>query len=237
MRASLLIAAVLVGGVTIRSPAAQVDEDGFESIFDGKSLDGWDGNPDFWRVEDGAITGQTTRDKRTKGNTFIIWRKGEIDDFELTLDYRIVGGNSGIQYRSFELPGKPWVICGYQADLEAGDKVSGILYGEGFRGILALRGQKTVIGDDHKPKQVGTVGVSEEIQAKIKKEDWNTYHITAKGFNFVHRINGVVTCEVADEDEEIRRAMGLLALQLHVGPPTKVQFRNIRLRRDVPGDR
>lgn len=236
MKITLLMAAVVVCGATIAAPAAHGGEDGFESIFDGMSLDGWDGNPDFWRVEDGAITGQTTREKRAKGNTFIIWRKGELGDFELELEYKIVGGNSGIQYRSFELPGKPWVICGYQADLEAGDKVSGILYGEGFRGILALRGQKTVIGDDHKPMQVGTVGDTEAIQGTIKKEDWNTYHITAKGFTFVHRINGVVTCEVSDEDEEMRRATGLLALQLHVGPPTKVQFRNIRLRRDVPGD-
>lgn len=234
MKTNLRMAALLVWGAMIVSPAARADEDGFESIFDGMSLDGWDGNPDFWHVEDGAITGQTTREKRAKGNTFIIWREGEVGDFELELEYKIVGGNSGIQYRSFELPGKPWVICGYQADLEAGDKVSGILYGEGFRGILALRGQKTVIGVDHKPRQVGTVGDTEAIQAKIKKEDWNTYHITAKGFHFVHRINGVVTCEVSDEDEEMRRATGLLALQLHVGPPTKVQFRKIRLRRELP---
>ena len=76
------------------------DGDGFESIFDGKTLEGWDGNPDFWRVQDGTLTGQTTKEKPTNGNTFIIWRKGEVGDFELKLEYRIVGGNSGIQYRS-----------------------------------------------------------------------------------------------------------------------------------------
>ncbi|MFO0905605.1 MAG: PVC-type heme-binding CxxCH protein [Pirellulales bacterium] len=212
-------------------PAVAADDDGFEPIFDGKSLDGWDGNPDFWRAENGTITGQTTKEKPTKGNTFIIWRKGEVGDFELKLEYRIVGGNSGIQYRSFEVPNEKWVVGGYQADFEAGDTYSGILYGERYRGILALRGQKTVIGDDHKPKQVGTVGDTKEIQTKIKKEDWNEYHVTARGFDFVHRINGVVTCEVTDEDMKDRRPTGILALQLHAGPPMTVQFRNIRLKK------
>ena len=106
-------------------------EEGFKPIFNGKDLDGWDGNPDFWSVKDGAITGQTTKEKPTRGNTFIVWRQGELDDFELRLDYKIIGGNSGIQYRSFENPkwGK-WVIGGYQADFEAGKTYSGILYGE-----------------------------------------------------------------------------------------------------------
>jgi len=227
----LLAALLACGAAWSVPPGAQAQDDGFVTIFDGKTLEGWDGNPDFWRVEDGTITGQTTKEKPTKGNTFIIWRKGEVGDFELKLEYKIVGGNSGIQYRSFEAPNEKWVIGGYQADFEAGDTYSGILYGERFRGILALRGQKTVIGDDHKPKQVGTLGDTKEIQSKIKKEDWNSYHITAKGFNFVHRINGVVTCECTDEDTKDRRATGLLALQLHAGPPMKVQFRNIQIKK------
>ena len=118
------------------------DDDGWQSIFDGKTLAGWDGNPDFWSVQDGCITGQTTAEKPTKGNTFIIWRKGELADFELKLEYKIVGGNSGIQYRSFEVPNEKWVIGGYQGDFEAGDTYSGILYGERYRGILCNRGQK-----------------------------------------------------------------------------------------------
>ncbi len=219
----LLIAAVLNG-------SAVGEEKGFKTIFDGKSLENWDGNPDFWRVEDEAITGQTTSDKPTKGNTFIIWRGGELADFELKLQYRIIGGNSGIQYRSFEVKDNKWVVGGYQADFEAGKRFSGILYGERFRGILANRGQKTVIGADHKPKVVGSVGDSDEIQSHIKNEDWNDYHVTAKDFHFVHKINGVVTSECTDEDTEMRRDKGILALQLHAGPPMKVQFRNIRLK-------
>ncbi|MDH3582651.1 MAG: DUF1080 domain-containing protein [Phycisphaerae bacterium] len=205
-------------------------EPGFQSIFDGKTLDGWNGDPKFWSVKDGAITGQTTKENPTKGNTFIIWN-GTTADFELKLQYKIVKGNSGIQYRSFKVRGADeWRIGGYQADFEAGKTYSGILYGEKFRGILARRGEKTVIGDNHKPKVVGKVGESAEIQAKIKHEDWNDYHIIAKGFNFIHKINGVTTVEVTDEDTKMRRADGLLALQLHAGPAMTVQFRNIRIK-------
>ena len=213
-------------------------EDGFKPIFNGKDLDGWDGNPDFWSVKDGAITGQTTKEKPTRGNTFIVWRQGELDDFELRLDYKIIGGNSGIQYRSFENPkwGK-WVIGGYQADFEAGKTYSGILYGERYRGILAQRGQQTEIGDNGRPKVVGKVGNSAELQANIKNEDWNSYRIIAKGYELTHEINGKVTCKVLDNDKKRRLRSGLLALQLHAGPPMTVQFRNIRLKRLKLGDK
>ena len=163
---------------------------GFVPIFDGKTLKGWDGNPKFWKVQNGAITGQTTKENPTKGNTFIIWRGGQPSNFELKLEYKIIGGNSGIQYRSFVRKdgADKWRIGGYQGDFEAGNTYSGILYGEAFRGILANRGQKTVIGENGKPKVVGSVGVSAEIQKKIKKEDWNAYHIIANGNHFVHKI-------------------------------------------------
>ena len=210
--------------------AVQAEEEGFKPIFDGKALSGWDGNPDFWRVEDGAITGQTTAEKPAKGNTFIIWRGGEsVDDFELKLEYKIVGGNSGVQYRSQEL--EKWVVGGYQADIDAGDMFSGILYSERDRGILAKRGEKTVIGADHKPRVVGTVGDAAAIQGKIKKEAWNDYRIVARGNHFVHQINGVTTVDVVDEDMAGRRMSGILALQLHAGPPMKVQFKNVYLKR------
>lgn len=210
-------------------------DDGFKSIFDGKTLEGWDGNPKFWSVQDGAITGQTTKENPTKGNTFIIWRGGELKDFELRLEYKIIGGNSGIQYRSFEPDAEKqkWVVGGYQADFEAGKTYSGILYGERFRGILANRGQKTELVRENgkfQAKVVGSVGDSAEIQSKIKNEDWNKYVITAKDFHFVHKINGVKTAECTDNDEAQRRDSGILALQLHAGPAMKVQFRNIRVK-------
>ncbi len=208
-------------------------EKGFGKIFDGKTLKGWNGNPKFWSVKDGAITGQTTKDNPTKGNTFIIW-EGKTGDFDLRLDYKIIGGNSGIQYRSFKADGPDeWRIGGYQADFEAGDTFSGICYGERFRGILSLRGKKTTltVGDDGKlKKEVEEFSKDADIAKAIKKEDWNSYRIVARNFNLTHYINDVKTTQVVDRDRKTRRADGLLALQLHAGPPMTVQFKNIRIK-------
>jgi hypothetical protein len=223
---------ILLAGLLL-APALAVaaDEEGYQSLFDGKSLTGWDGNPEFWRVEDGTITGQTTAEKPTKGNTFIVWRGGDLGDFELKLQYKIIGGNSGIQYRSFEVPGSRWVVGGYQADFDASRGYAGSIYGEKFRGMLASRGQKTVIGADHKPSVAGSVGDPKELQGQIKEEDWNDYEVSARGFQFTQKINGVLMAEMADDDTAQRRASGILALQLHAGPPMKVQFRNIQLKK------
>ncbi len=231
-RAFLLSFGVLFAFAAAPSSVLTGAEDGFRTIFNGEKLTGWDGNDKFWTVEEGAITGQTTKENPTNANTFIIWREGELDDFVLRLDYRIIGGNSGIQYRSVENVEKwgKWVIGGYQGDFEAGNRYSGICYGEKFGGILADRGQKTVVGANGKPKTVGSVGDSKELQSHIKKEDWNSYEIVARGHNLVHKINGHVTCELTDE-RQMRRRSGLLALQLHAGPPMKVQFKNIRVKR------
>ena len=204
-----------------------------EVVIPTDSLEQWEGDEKFWSVEGGVITGQTTKENPTKGNTFLIWRGGYVDNFELELEYKIIGGNSGIQYRSFE-PGPKYVAGGYQADFEAGKTYSGILYGERFRNILAGRGKKTElvrVNGEFDSVVVGEVGDSDEIQSKIKNEDWNSYRIVAKGYKFQHFINGVQTCECTDNDVQMRRATGILALQLHAGPPMKVQFRNIKLKR------
>ena len=137
-------AALCRGG---RKPAKRI------SLFDGKTLDGWDGDPRFWSVKDGVICGQTTRDNPTEHNTFLIWRKGEVSDFQLDLDFRLVGGNSGIQYRSQEAD--KWVIGGYQADFDAAGTYSGILYEERGRGILTERGKKIVVDEQGKVEVVG----------------------------------------------------------------------------------
>ena len=208
-------------------------EKGFETIFDGKTLKGWNGDPKFWSVKDAAITGKTTKENPTKGNTFIIW-EGKTGNFDLRLDYKIIGGNSGIQYRSFKADGPDeWRIGGYQADFEAGDTFSGICYGERFRGILSLRGKKTTltVGDDGKlKKEVEDFAKDADIAKAIKKEDWNSYRIVARNFSLTHYINGVKTTQVIDRDRKTRRAEGLLALQLHAGPPMNVQFKNIRIK-------
>ena len=221
--------------VTALSFQATAEEKGFEKIFDGKTLEGWDGNPKFWSVKDGAITGQTTKDNPTKGNTFIIWKGGKTANFILELEYKINGGNSGIQYRSFKKGGKNdgWRIGGYQADFEAGDRYSGICYGEAFRGILSDRGFHTTLTLNDKgklQKKAEKFGDPKEIGKAVKKGEWNKYRIVAEKFHFVHYINGVKTMVLVDNDEKARRPDGLLALQLHAGPAMTVQFRNILIK-------
>ncbi len=199
------------------------------ALFNGKDLTGWDANPEFWRVENGCIVGQTTAEKPTKGNTFCIWRGGELDDFELFVSFKIIGGNSGIQYRSRDL-GK-WVIAGYQADFEAGDGWGGTNYEEKGRGVLAKRGQKTAITAEGKVEVIGAVGEPAAIQAIIKKEDWNTYRIVARGNHLQQYINDTLTADVIDHHLDKRSMAGLLALQLHAGPPMQVFFKDIQLKR------
>ena len=203
-----------------------------KNLFNGKDLTGWKGL-DFWSVEDGCITGRTTKEKPTKGNTFLVY-KDEVADFELTFKYKIIGGNSGVQYRSKLTDEKAFVVAGYQADFEAGKTYSGILYEEKGRGILAQRGQKTVIKEGaapNKPKVevTGEVGKSAEIQAKIKSEDWHDYRIVAQGGHLQHFINGVQTIDVTDETA-IGAKKGILALQLHAGPAMVVQFKDLVLK-------
>jgi len=145
---------------------AAASEEGFKPIFNGKDLSGWDGDPVFWSVEDGAITGRTTAENPAKENTFLIWRDGLVDDFELRLSYRIVNGNSGIQYRSREL-GR-WSVGGYQADIETGPQWTGALYDEHGRGPLATRGQKTVIAENGE-KQTEQVNDPAALLAKVRE--------------------------------------------------------------------
>ena len=207
---------------------ASADE---KQLFNGKDLTGWKGQPEFWSVKDGALTGQSTAENKVKENTFLIWQDGEVGDFELTLQYKIVGGNSGIQYRSKVVKAEYSVVAGYQADFEAGKTYSGILYEEKGRGILATRGQKVVIKEGNKKEVTGEVGKSDEIQAAIKNEDWNEYKIVAKGGILQHFINGKLTVDVTDETA-VGAKTGVLAFQLHAGPPMTVQFKNIVLKTD-----
>lgn len=226
-RTSVALLAVLLVSLTICSPALADPPEGFKSLFNGESLDGWEGKEKFWTVRDGAISGQTTKDNPTKGNTFIVW-KGEVSDFELQLKFRIVGGNSGIQYRSKSVG--DFVISGYQADIDSTNRYIGILYEEKGRGILAERGAKVKITADGKKEKVGKTASDEAILGALKKEGWNDYTVIAKGNHLIHKINGHTTVEVTDEQESKRAMKGLLALQLHAGPPMLIQFKDIYLK-------
>lgn len=207
------------------------DGDGtFEPIFNGRDLTGWQGDPEIWTVQEGAITARTTADNPLKSNTFLVWQGGDVGDFELELEYRIVGGNSGIQYRSRLIDSAAWIVGGYQADIEDGDTYSGILFEERGRGILARRGQLVELNSQGKKCEI-TVASSADLQAKILKQDWNRFKVQAQGEMLHHYINGNLMCRTRDAETGHRAGVGILALQAHVGPPMTVQFRDIRLKR------
>lgn len=223
--------AALLGVLMFAQTVVAADDDGFKPIFNGKNLEGWDGDPKFWRVEDGLIVGETTAANPTASNTFLIWRGGKPADFELKAEFRTPNtgfANSGIQIRSWEEPQK-WRVSGYQCDMTGDNQYTGICYGENFRGILALRGEKVVIGADHRPKVVERFADANELVKAIKKQDWNEYDIVVQGDTIVQKINGQRMCEVTDKDS-VARKDGIIALQVHAGPPMKVQFRNIRIK-------
>jgi hypothetical protein len=216
--------------------AAEV-EAGFTSLFNGTDLTGWDGSAELWSVKDGAITGQTSKDKPLKGNTFLVWKGGTVEDFELRLSFKLTPGdtnnfaNSGVQYRSKLADPANWGVGGYQADMEAGANYTGILYEERGRGIIAQRGQCVNIEPDGKLRVIGACGDSAGIEAGIKKNDWNEYIIIARGNQLTHVVNGRVTVMVTDDQAEKRASSGILALQVHAGPPMMAQFKNIRIKK------
>ncbi len=234
-RSSLLaLAAVASFALTACHSVRPQEEKGFVSLFDGKTLKGWNGRSDLWSVRDGTITGETHAINPLKGNTFLVWTNGVVDNFELRFDYKILNGNSGIQYRSQLLDPEAFVVGGYQADFEAGKTYSGILYEERQRGILAQRGQRTVVRDVAGKTQVdvvGSVGDSAAIQALIHDRDWNSYVVIANDNHLMHFINSKMTVDVVDHQAAKAAKSGILAFQIHAGPPMLVQFRNVRLRR------
>ena len=218
------------------APLAADDHAGFESIFDGTTLKGWDGDPAFWRAEQGTIVGQSTDRNPLKQNTFLIWRGGEPGDFELKIQFRIDSTNSGVQFRSVQLPaggdvGK-WVMKGYQADIDFENRFTGQIYEERGRGFLAMRGQATYVPAGGRPRIVGTLQqTDDELKALIKINDWNQLHIIARGTTMILILNGAITSIVVDDDGGSRSLNGLIGLQLHTGPRMKAEFREIWLKR------
>ena len=224
------------------------ESDQFIDLFDGKSLDQWDGDPQFWRVEDGVIVGETSAKKNPKQNTFLIHRGGEFADFELRLSYQVEGFNSGVQYRSVER-GK-WSVSGYQCDFEArwhtskqkpnappSDKFSGMFFDEQGRMFMGQRGEVVIVRSNPKKgkkplvEKIGSVGDPAELETHIRRDGWNELIVIAKGNQFTHIINGHVMAIGIDEDTSRRRASGLFAFQLHKGLPMKIRLKDIRVRR------
>lgn len=207
------------------------DESGFAPIFDGKSLNGWDADPAYWRVEGGEIVGEVTPQTLLKQNNFLIWRGGAPRDFELIVEYRISdGGNSGINYRSVEIPNTKWLLRGYQADIDGANKYTGQNYEERGRTFLAMRGQMTRVAPGKPPSVIGSLGSADDLKAFIKPGDWNQYHLIIRGNVLIHILNGQVMSEVIDDDVPNRKMEGLIGVQVHVGPPMKIEYRKFLLK-------
>jgi hypothetical protein len=241
---SLIVAALAGAGLSLQA----ADEADFKSLFNGSDLSGWNGDPMFWRVENGAIVGETTAEKQPadKKNTFLIYRGGAFGDFELRFKYKVEGFNSGMQYRSVDKGG--YHVDGLQADFEARwqedvlapggktDKFSGMFFEENGRMFMGQRGDAVrVRANKENPKKpliekFASTGDPKELEKAIKRDDWNDYLIIANGNQFVHIINGHVMSIGIDEDELNFRKSGILALQLHSGKPMRIDVKDIRIR-------
>jgi len=212
------------------------DEPGFQSIFDGKTLAGWEGNPTYWRAENGVLVGEITPANVIKSNTFIIWRGGSPADFELKMDYRITdAGNSGINYRSVVVPDavtpeNKFAMKGYQFDLDGRKRYDGNNYEEKGRLFLAVRGQMSRVVGGRPPIVLSTFASSDELAA-VPTADWNAAHLIVRGNMATHILNGRLMSITVDDDPPNRKLDGLIGMQVHVGPPMKIEYRNIRLKR------
>jgi putative heme-binding domain-containing protein len=201
-------------------------QEGFKPLFDGKTLAGWDGNPELWSVEDGAITGKTKGPDHLAYNQFLIWRGGVVKNFELRAKIKCSASNSGIQYRSKELAeaGK-WVVGGYQCDVHANAPYNGMVYEERGRGILVQNGQSVII-DDKGDKWLA----AERDAVKVDFTEWHEYVIIAQGNHLIHKIDGKVTIDLVDHQAKNRSLEGLLAFQVHKGPAMIVQIKDVMLK-------
>lgn len=207
-----------------------LEETGFQSIFDGQSMKGWDGDPKFWRIEGGEIVGETTTEKQPAQNTFLIWRGGQPANFELKLLFKLTGYNSGVQFRSIELPDIKYAMKGYQADIDGEQRYTGQFYEERGRGFLALRGQASYIGEGKKPGLFASLGDSNELKGLIHGDGWNDLWLIVRGNTLIQILNGRLMSMVIDDDTANRKMDGLIGLQVHKGPAMKIEVKNIRIK-------
>ena len=200
------------------------------ALFDGRTLAGWDGDPRYWSVEDGAIVGRSTEANPLASTTYLLWRGGEVADFELAFDFQLVGGNSGLQFRSRDQGG--WRVAGYQADLEDGPNWTGCLYEQDGRGVMVGR------GEDARFTSAGKTSTrfadATELLGRVKRGEWNRYVVRARGRVLETEINGVRMFRCVDDDEARAGRRGILAFQLHQGAPMTVRFRAIELTELAP---
>ena len=218
-------------GPQIQPTPLDESNDGFVPIFDGKSLNGWEGDSRYWRVEDGEIVGEVTPTTLLKQNNFLIWRGGQPGNFELKVQFRISAkGNSGVNYRSEEITGTKYLLRGYQADIDGENRYTGQNYEERGRTFLAPRGTITYAAKGQKPAVIAQIASADDLKQFVKNGDWNDYAIIARGNVLIHVLNGHVMCEVIDEDTEHRKMSGLIGVQVHVGPPMKIEYRNMLLK-------
>ncbi|MEX0669289.1 MAG: DUF1080 domain-containing protein [Pirellulales bacterium] len=217
---------------------------GWRSLFNGRDLTGWDGDPRMWSKRDGVIHGETTAEVKAEGNTFLICKDATVRDFELKLSFRCGStNNSGIQYRSKHIPAaadkpqKAWVVRGYQHELRNESKlpdVAGFIYDEGGkRGRICLVGEQAEWTDGAK-KVTGQLIDAEAFAKLFKLDDWNEVRIVADGNRMRHFMNDVLTLDFTDAPDLALRE-GIIALQLHAGAPMWVEFKDISLREtDAP---
>jgi hypothetical protein len=227
----LIMMAALLLRAGFATAADLVVPEGFQALFNGRDLSGWEGKEGDWKVEEGALTGKT--DGTLKHNRFIVWRGGQVKNFELRIQVKVTpGGNSGLQYRGVERPDLgETVVTGYQCDVVANRAdYNGMLYEERGRRILAHTGEKVVIDAEAQPWVVGELPVKE-----FAPGEWHDYRVLVEGNHHQHWIDGHQTVDVIDLDEKGRRLDGVLGMQVHVGPAMTIQFRNIWLK-TLPAD-
>ncbi len=207
---------------------AAVAESDVVKLFNGSNLEGWVGRSELWSVENGEIVGRTTAEAPISENTFLIYTGELPSDFELVAQFKIEGGNSGIQYRSKVVNEEKFVVGGYQADIDFGNTYAGILYEEKGRGILAQRGEKATIQSDGKIEKE-KFAESKELANGIHPGEWNEFRVVAKGNHLQHYINGALVSETIDNQTEKAASKGVIALQLHQGPAMVVRFKHLVL--------
>jgi hypothetical protein len=225
------------------------EHEGWTSIFDGRTLEGWSGNPEVWRVEDGAITAESTATRRV-GSTHVIWEGGELSDFELKVEVRLDGDiHSGIAYRSVVAPARPqaaggrgpqlavpadprWTLNGPGFDFDADREMAANVEDRGTpRREVAWRGGIVRALPDQRPRVVGTIGDPEALKGAIRPGEWNQVHIIAAGRQLTHIVNGQLMTVLIDDDPRYFRPAGKIGFQIEQWGAGRVHFRNVWIRR------